>query len=64
MAKNKNDTSTAARITTASVLAFERKLDPSDGVFGAGRWEDKEARTDGLQFPFAKSPSGAPFQIV
>lgn len=26
-------------IATASVLAFERKLDPSDGLFSAGRWE-------------------------
>ncbi len=28
-------------LTTASVLAFERKLDPSDAVFHAGRWEDR-----------------------
>lgn len=27
-------------LTTASVLAFDRKLDPSDGIFSAGRWED------------------------
>ncbi|MBK8184449.1 MAG: type I-F CRISPR-associated protein Csy3 [Candidatus Competibacteraceae bacterium] len=27
-------------LATASVLAFERKLDPSDGLFSAGRWED------------------------
>jgi CRISPR-associated protein Csy3 len=27
-------------LTTASVLAFERKLDPSDGLFSAGRWEE------------------------
>ena len=26
-------------LTTASVLAFERKLDPSDALFSAGRWE-------------------------
>jgi CRISPR-associated protein Csy3 len=25
---------------TASVLAFERKLDPSDALFSAGRWQD------------------------
>lgn len=30
-------------LKTASVLAFERKLDPSDATFHAGRWEDKEA---------------------
>lgn len=29
-------------LKTASVLAFERKLDPSDATFSAGRWEDRE----------------------
>ena len=29
------------KLTTASVLAFERKLDPSDAVLHAGRWEDR-----------------------
>ena len=29
------------KLTTASVLAFERKLDPSDAVFHAGRWQDR-----------------------
>jgi len=29
------------KLTTASVLAFERKLDPSDAVFHAGHWEDR-----------------------
>ncbi|SAK69443.1 CRISPR-associated protein Csy3 [Caballeronia calidae] len=29
------------KLSTASVLAFERKLDPSDAVFHAGRWEDR-----------------------
>ena len=29
------------KLTTASVLAFERKLDPSDAVFQAGRWDDR-----------------------
>ena len=29
------------KLTTASVLAFERKLDPSDAVFHAGRWADQ-----------------------
>ncbi len=28
-------------LKTASVLAFERKLDPSDATFKAGRWEDR-----------------------
>jgi len=28
-------------IQTASVLAFERKLDPSDALFYAGRWEQR-----------------------
>lgn len=30
-------------LKTASVLAFERKLDPSDAVFHAGRWDDRHA---------------------
>ncbi|WP_343591789.1 type I-F CRISPR-associated protein Csy3 [Paracidovorax wautersii] len=30
------------KLTTASVLAFERKLDPSDAVFHAGAWGDRE----------------------
>ena len=51
MAKNKNDTSTTPQLTTASVLAFERKLDPSDGVFSAGRWEDKESSNRWLTIP-------------
>jgi len=29
-------------LKTASVLAFERKLDPSDATFSAGRWDDKK----------------------
>jgi CRISPR-associated protein Csy3 len=29
------------KLTTASVLAFERKLDPSDAIFHAGRWDDR-----------------------
>ncbi|WP_421380792.1 type I-F CRISPR-associated protein Csy3 (plasmid) [Paraburkholderia sp. DD10] len=29
-------------LKTASVLAFERKLDPSDALFYAGRWEARE----------------------
>lgn len=29
-----------SELSTASVLAFERKLDPSDGLFSAGRWSD------------------------
>ena len=34
-------TNTPAALKTASVLAFERKLDPSDAVFAAGRWDDR-----------------------
>ncbi len=30
-----------ATLVTASVLAFERKLDPSDAIFYAGNWEDR-----------------------
>lgn len=29
-------------LTTASVLAFERKLDVSDALFYAGKWDDRE----------------------
>ncbi|MES9904035.1 MAG: type I-F CRISPR-associated protein Cas7f/Csy3, partial [Sedimenticola sp.] len=28
-------------LKTASVLAFERKLDPSDALFRAGQWDDQ-----------------------
>lgn len=28
-------------LKTASVLAFERKLDPSDALFSAGKWDDR-----------------------
>lgn len=31
------------KLTTASVLAFERKLDPSDALFSAGRWDERHA---------------------
>ena len=31
-----------AELTTASVLAFERKLDPSDALMFAGRWENRD----------------------
>ena len=30
-------------LKTATVLAFERKLDPSDGLFHAGLWETRDA---------------------
>lgn len=30
-------------LKTASVLAFERKLDPSDALFSAGKWEERGA---------------------
>lgn len=33
----------ATQLKTASVLAFERKLDPSDGLFYAGNWDNREA---------------------
>ncbi|HWV09618.1 MAG TPA: type I-F CRISPR-associated protein Csy3 [Pseudomonas sp.] len=32
-------------LTTASVLAFERKLDPSDALLYAGRWSERDANT-------------------
>lgn len=34
---------TTPTIKTASVLAFERKLDPSDALFAAGNWADRSA---------------------
>lgn len=33
---------TTNNLKTASVLAFERKLDPSDALFSAGQWTDKD----------------------
>jgi len=33
---------TKNELKTASVLAFERKLDPSDALFYAGRWTDRD----------------------
>lgn len=33
-------------LKTASVLAFERKLDPSDAQFFAGNWKARESSTD------------------
>ena len=29
------------KLETASVLAFERKLDPSDALFFSGNWEER-----------------------
>ncbi|MGK7345345.1 MAG: type I-F CRISPR-associated protein Csy3 [Candidatus Nitrospinota bacterium M3_3B_026] len=29
------------KLSTASVLAFERKLDPSDAIFSSGRWDER-----------------------
>lgn len=37
-----------SELRTASVLAFERKLDPSDALFSAGRWEE---RANGARWP-------------
>lgn len=34
------------KIETASVLAFERKLDPSDALFFAGTWEARDTPAD------------------
>lgn len=38
----------ATELKTASVLAFERKLDPSDALLYAGNWEDRD---NGAQWP-------------
>lgn len=42
----KNDT-----LKTASVLAFERKLDPSDALFSAGAWDDRAQYTQWSGIP-------------
>ncbi len=47
------NTTTATPLKTASVLAFERKLDPSDALFAAGNWVDR-----------AHSATWAPISIV
>jgi CRISPR-associated protein Csy3 len=39
---NLNKENNMSNLKTASVLAFERKLDPSDALFYAGQWGDKE----------------------
>jgi len=36
---------------TASVLAFERKLDPSDALLYAGRWEERDKHQDWPSVP-------------
>ena len=38
-------TTTATALKTASVLAFERKLDPSDAQFFAGNWDQRTGTT-------------------
>lgn len=45
MAKSKNP---GNALSTASVLAFERRLDPSDALFSAGAWTTRE---QGQQWP-------------
>lgn len=37
---------TKETLKTASVLAFERKLDPSDALFYAGQWEQRKQSAD------------------
>lgn len=44
-AKTKNE------LTTASVLAFERKLDPSDALFSAGDWEQRSDSANWTSVP-------------
>jgi CRISPR-associated protein Csy3 len=41
----KNSDGTGAELKTASVLAFERKIDPSDAVFSSGSWNDIDNET-------------------
>lgn len=37
---------TANTLKTASVLAFERKLDPSDALLFSGSWKDRQSQSD------------------
>ena len=39
-------TKTAETLKTASVLAFERKLDPSDALFASGNWAQRSSSQD------------------
>ena len=41
---------------SASVLAFERKLDPSDAIFSAGRWQERDL---GSRWQFVKKQEKA-----
>ena len=36
-------------LKTASVLAFERKLDPSDALFFSGTWAERTTSQNGQQ---------------
>ena len=38
-------------VKTASVLAFERKLDPSDALLFAGNWDQRDNSTDWQGIP-------------
>src|SRR6478752_2211417 len=38
-------------LKTAKVLAFERKLDPSDALFFAGEWSARKASADWVPVP-------------
>ena len=51
-------------LKTASVLAFERKLDPSDALLSAGRWENVPKAINGQQSAFAKNQYAARFPTV
>jgi len=44
----------AKDLKTASVLAFERKLDPSDALFHAGAWNDRERHAEWRPVPIAE----------
>ena len=47
-------------LKTASVLAFERKLDPSDAVFHAGNWEDLAKSASWPPVRLRENPCAAP----
>lgn len=46
-------TQNTTALKTASVLAFERKLDPSDALFYAGAWADRDSSASSRWAPIA-----------
>ncbi|WP_275576173.1 type I-F CRISPR-associated protein Cas7f/Csy3 [Aquitalea magnusonii] len=49
-----------SKLENASVLAFERKLDPSDALFYAGQWEERTASQRCPMWKYGKNRCAAP----